>query len=117
MIDILLIMDCVFCNIVSGKIPAVKLYEDDDVIAFPDANPKAPVHILIIPKKHIQSLNQISENELFLLGKMIHGAQKVARDQGIFDSGYRLLINTGKEGGQVIQHLHLHLLGGRQLRG
>ena len=108
-------MDCVFCNIATGIIPSQFLYEDDEVLAFPDLHPQAPVHILIIPRKHIQSLNHLSDAEMSLFTRMIRAAQQVAKDKGIFDKGYKLVINTGKEGGQVIQHLHLHLLGGRHL--
>ena len=109
-------MDCVFCNIASGKIPSTILYRDEEVIAFPDANPRAPVHILIIPINHIQSLNQVEDDRLQILSQMIKAAKIVAKNKGIYETGYRLIINTGKEGGQVIQHLHLHLLGGRTLR-
>lgn len=108
-------MDCVFCKIATGVIPSQFLYEDDEVLAFPDLHPQAPVHILIIPRKHIQSLNHLSDAEMSLFTHMIKAAQQVAKDKGIFDKGYKLVINTGKEGGQVIQHFHLHLLGGRRL--
>ena len=110
-------MDCVFCNIAAGKIPSDLVYRDDEVVAFPDIHPQAPTHIILIPKKHIQSLNQVGDDDSMLLLHMIKAAKQIAREKGIYDSGYRLLINTGKEGGQVIQHLHLHLLGGRQLKG
>jgi histidine triad (HIT) family protein len=110
-------MDCVFCKIVSGVIPSQFLYEDNEVLAFPDLHPQAPVHVLIVPKKHIQSLNQLADDEMPIFIHMIKVARQVAKDKGIFDKGYKLVINTGKEGGQVIQHLHLHLLGGRNLEG
>ena len=110
-------MDCVFCKIASGVIPSQFLYEDNEVLAFPDLHPQAPVHVLIIPRKHIQSLNHLSDAEMPLFIHMIKATRQVAKDMGIFDKGYKLVINTGKEGGQVIQHLHLHLLGGRQLEG
>jgi len=110
-------MDCVFCKIASGELPSPFLYQDKEVVAFPDLHPQAPVHVIIIPQKHIQSLNQLADDEMPLLFHMIKAAQQVAKDKGIFDKGYKLVINTGKEGGQVIQHLHLHLLGGRYLEG
>ncbi len=108
-------MDCVFCNIASGKIPSQMLYQDENVVAFPDLHPQAPVHVLIVPRKHIQSLNQVTDAETPVIIQMIRAAQHVAKEKGIYDKGYKLVINTGKEGGQVIQHLHMHLLGGRHL--
>ncbi len=108
-------MDCVFCKIASGVIPSQFLYEDKEVVAFADLHPQAPVHVLVIPRKHIQSLNHLTDAEMPLLIHMIRAAQQVAKDKGIYDKGYKLVINTGKEGGQVIQHLHLHILGGRHL--
>ena len=107
--------DCVFCQIVAGKIPARLLYQDDEVIAFPDINPAAPIHLLIVPKRHIPSLAHLSEDETPLVGHMIKIANQLAREEGIADSGYRLVINTGKDGGQVVPHLHMHLLGSRRL--
>jgi histidine triad (HIT) family protein len=108
-------MDCVFCNIAAGKIPSEIVYRDEDIVAFPDIHPKAPVHIIIIPKKHVESLNQVED--MGLVAKMIIAAQKIAKDKGIYDRGYQLVINTGKEGGQVVQHLHMHLVGGKMLKG
>ncbi len=108
-------MDCVFCQIATGKIPGEFLYQDEEVIAFPDINPAAPIHLLIIPKKHIPSLAYISEAEIPLVGKMIKIANQLARERGLAEKGYRLVINCGKQGGQVVPHLHLHLLGGRNL--
>ncbi|MBN1367854.1 MAG: histidine triad nucleotide-binding protein [Dehalococcoidales bacterium] len=110
-------MDCIFCKIATGEIPSKFLYEDENVVAFADLHPQAPVHVLIIPRKHIQSLNHLSDAEMPLLNHMVKAAQQVAKDKGIYDRGYKLVINTGKEGGQVIQHFHLHLLGGRNLDG
>ena len=110
-------MDCVFCNIVSGKIPSNLIYQDQELVAFPDIHPQAPTHIIIIPKNHIQSLNQIADNQMHMVTNMIIVAKQLAKDSGIYQSGYRLLINTGKEGGQVVQHLHMHLIGGKQLNG
>ena len=103
--------DCVFCKIASGAIPTTVLFQNDDVMAFPDAHPKAPIHVLVIPKKHVQSLNQVTD--VSIVCNMIDAAKQVAKDKGIYEKGYKLVINTGKEGGQVIQHLHLHLIGGK----
>ncbi len=110
-------MDCVFCQIVDGKIPGDILYQDEEVLAFRDINPRAPVHLLIIPKKHIASLTQLTEKEMPLMGRMIGVARQLSKREGISESGFRLVINCGKEGGQLVPHLHLHLLGGRQLSG
>ena len=110
-------MDCIFCQIVAGKIPSEILYQDEEVIAFRDINPQAPVHILIIPKKHIPSLAEISEAETPLMGHMVSIANKLAKKEGVSQSGYRLVINCGKEGGQLVHHLHMHLLGKRYLSG
>ena len=106
--------DCVFCQIVAGKIPTRLLYQDDEVIAFPDINPAAPIHLLIVTKRHIPSLAHLSEDETPLVGHMIKIANQLAREEGIADRGYRLVINTGKDGGQVVPHLHMHLLGNRR---
>ena len=107
--------DCVFCKIVAGEIPADILYQGDEVIAFRDINPLAPTHLLIIPKKHIPSLGHLSEAELSLIGDMVNTANQLAKGEGIAESGYRLVINCGRQGGQLVPHLHMHLLGGRQL--
>ena len=107
--------DCVFCKIVAGEIPADILYQGDEVIAFRDINPLAPTHLLIIPKKHIPSLGHLSEAELSLIGDMVNAANQLAKREGIAESGYRLVINCGKQGGQLVPHIHMHLLGGRQL--
>ena len=108
-------MGCIFCQIVSKKIPSDILYQDEGVLAFRDINPQAPVHLLIIPKIHIASLVELTEQEIPLMGRMVSVASKLAEREGISESGYRLVINCGKEGGQLVSHLHLHLLGGRQL--
>jgi histidine triad (HIT) family protein len=110
-------VDCVFCQIVDGKIPGDIVYQDEEVLAFRDINPRAPVHLLIIPKKHFASLNQLTEKEMLLMGRMIGVARQLAEREGVSESGYRLVVNCGEEGGQLVLHLHLHLLGGRQLRG
>ncbi len=108
-------MGCIFCQIVAGEIPADILYQDEGVIAFRDINPLAPTHLLIIPKKHISSLAHISEAGPSLIGDMVNTANQLAKREGISEGGYRLVINCGKQGGQLVPHLHMHLLGGRQL--
>ena len=108
-------MDCTFCQIVAGKIPSDIVYQDEDVIAFRDINPQAPVHLLIIPKRHIPSLAHLSKTESLLIGRMVNTANQLARREGISETGYRLVVNCGEEGGQLVPHLHLHLLGGRKL--
>ena len=108
--------DCVFCKIISGEIPTDILHRDDSVIAFRDIHPMAPTHLLVIPIKHIPSLTELSEPEFPLIGNMVKIANQLAKKEGIAESGYRLVINCGKQGGQLVPHLHMHLLGGRQLR-
>ena len=108
-------MDCIFCKIVAGEIPTDILYQDDDIIAFRDIHPQAPTHLLIIPRKHIPSLVQLTQEELPLMGRIIGVANQLARQGGVSEHGYRLVINCGQEGGQLVPHLHLHLLGGRKL--
>ena len=110
--------ECIFCKIINKEIPADIVYEDDDLIAFKDINPKAPVHILIVPKKHIPTFNDISDDDLSngLYNKIVKAVQKIAKDFNVADSGYRVLVNVNKEGGQVIYHLHVHLLGGKLFR-
>ena len=108
-------MDCVFCQIVAGKIPSDILYQDEEVIAFRDINPRTSTHLLIIPKNHIPSLAHLSEAETPLIGHMTKVANQLAREEGISESGYRLVINCGEQGGQIVPHLHMHLIGGRKL--
>jgi histidine triad (HIT) family protein len=107
--------ECIFCRIADGNMKANILYQDDEIVAFPDINPVAPVHILIISRKHISTLAEMSEEDTYLIGAMAKVANRLARDKGIAEKGYRLVINSGTEGGQVIDHLHLHLIGGRLL--
>ena len=104
---------CLFCNIVSGEIPADTVFENDSIIAFRDINPQAPVHILIIPKLHISTLNDLREDHGGLMGELILKAKDIAKDEGIADAGYRTGFNCNKAGGQTVYHIHLHLLGGR----
>ncbi|MCJ7768995.1 MAG: histidine triad nucleotide-binding protein [Dehalococcoidales bacterium] len=106
-----------FCNIVSGKIPSDIVYQDEKVIAFRDINPQSPVHMLIIPREHFTSITDITEKEIPLMGYMVSIANRLARDEGISGTGYRLVVNCGKQGGQLVPHLHLHVMGGRQLSG
>lgn len=108
-------MDCVFCRIVAGEIPADILYQDEELIAFRDIKPVAPTHLLIIPRKHIPSLAHLPDAETPLIGHMAKIANQLAKEEGIFESGYRLAISCGEQGGQEVPHLHMHLIGGRQL--
>ena len=105
--------DCIFCKIINKEIPADIVYENEHVIAFKDINPKAPVHILVVPKKHIATFNDISPEDTELLGKIAEAVQQIAKDFNVAESGYRVLVNVNKEGGQVIFHLHVHILGGK----
>ena len=107
-------MDCLFCKIAAGTIPVTRLYENDDVVAFADIHPQAPVHILVIPKKHLASLAQATPEDTGLIGGLVAAAGEVAKLQGL-DGGYRLVVNTGPDGGQTVGHLHVHLLGGRAM--
>jgi len=107
--------DCVFCKIAKHDLPASVRFEDDEMIAFDDINPAAPIHVLIIPKIHIPSLTAVGENDQLLLGKLLYRAKLLAEELNIADPGYRVSINVGKWGGQIVSHLHLHLLGGAPL--
>jgi len=108
--------DCIFCKIVQGEIPCGKVYEDHQVLAFDDIQPMAPVHVVIIPKKHIATLMDLDDNSINVTGDLMSAAQKVARIKNISDRGFRTVINCNAEGGQVVFHLHMHLLGGRKLQ-
>jgi len=108
-------VNCVFCKIAAGEIPGEILYQDEEVIAFRDIEPLAPVHLLIIPRRHIPSLTHLSDTDAPLIGHMVIIANQLARDEGIDGSGYRLVINCGEHGGQIVPHLHMHLLGGKRL--
>lgn len=107
--------DCIFCKIASKKISADVVYEDEDIVAFRDLHPIAPVHILMIPKKHISSIADISDEDALLMGKLIVAAKKIADELKISVNGYKLLFRVGKHGGQEVEHIHLHLLGGARL--
>jgi histidine triad (HIT) family protein len=104
---------CLFCRIVNGEIPARKAYEDDDVVAFHDVNPQAPVHILIIPRRHIASLDDLTPADAGSVGNVIVKATKIARDLHLEEDGYRLVVNMGPAAGQSVFHIHFHILGGR----
>lgn len=108
-------MDCIFCKIIEGSIPSNKVYETDTVLAFKDIQPAAPVHILIIPKKHIATMNDVSDSDDKVIAELFAAARTIAQEQGIAESGYRLINNVNSDGGQVVYHLHLHLLGGEKL--
>jgi histidine triad (HIT) family protein len=108
--------DCIFCKIVKGSIPCSKVYEDEKVLAFDDIHPMAPVHVVIIPKEHIATILDLSGDRMAVMGNMVAAAQEVARQKGIAVSGFRVVINCNEEGGQVIFHLHMHVLGGKKLQ-
>jgi histidine triad (HIT) family protein len=110
-------MDCLFCQISQHKIPTELVHEDDQTVAFKDINPKAPVHLLVVPKKHIESIADLKEEDQSLIGRMIYQAKLLAEEFGIAKDGYKLVFNCRKHGGQLIDHLHLHLLGGKSIKG
>ena len=105
--------DCIFCKIVSGELPSETLYEDERCIAFNDLSPHAPVHILVVPRVHIESLDEAAQGDESLVGHLLLTAAEIARKRGIAENGYRVVINTNSDGGQTVFHLHVHLLGGR----
>lgn len=109
-------MDCIFCKIAAGEIPSNIMYQDEDVIVFPDIKPITPTHLLVVSRKHIPSLAQMADDETPIVGKMTRVANQLARKQGIAESGYRLTINSGADSGQIVPHLHMHLMGGRALK-
>ena len=107
--------DCLFCKIIKGEIPSTKVYEDDEILAFKDVNPMAPVHILVVPKKHYNDITEITEENADIIKKIILAINKIAKEQGIADKGYRIINNCKEEAGQTVKHLHFHLLGGKKL--
>ena len=107
--------DCIFCKIAAGTIPAKLVHQDDTVVAFRDLNPQAPVHVLVIPKKHVATVNDLDAGDAALVGKMVLAAQAIAKAEAIAESGYRLVLNTNAQAGQSVFHIHLHVLGGRYL--
>lgn len=108
-------MDCIFCKIVNKEIPTEFIYEDEEIVAFSDIHPIAPVHILIIPKRHIKDMNKLEKSDAELAGRLILAAQEIARKLDIAENGYKLLFRVGQNGGQEVPHIHLHLIGGAEL--
>ncbi|MDR1251838.1 MAG: histidine triad nucleotide-binding protein [Treponema sp.] len=107
--------DCIFCKIIAGEIPCKKIYEDDEMLAFHDITPQAPVHFLLIPKKHIRNLLELEPGDIVLAGRLLNKAQELTRKLGCGEKGARFVINAKGDGGQTVDHLHIHILGGRQL--
>ena len=108
--------DCIFCKIIAGDIPSEQLFQDEHVTAFRDISPVAPTHVLIIPNKHVTSVNDLTEEDEAVVGKMFTAARMLAEQDEIAETGYRLIVNTGPHGNQVVYHLHLHLIGGQKMR-
>ena len=108
-------IDCLLCKIREGEIPADIIYQDDDVMAFNDVNPQAPTHLLIIPKKHISTVNDVKQDDELMMGKLFSAAKKIAAEKGVSDDGYRLVVNTNPQAGQTVFHIHMHLLAGRNM--
>ena len=108
--------DCLFCKIIAGKLPSDRVYEDEQVVVFKDIHPKAPVHLLVVPRVHFASLNELAPEHDALMAHMLHLLPQLARQQGL-DNGFRTIINTGPGGGQEVPHLHIHILGGGRLPG
>lgn len=107
--------DCIFCKIIKREIPSSIVYEDSEIIAFRDVNPQAPVHILVIPKKHISALINLKEEDELLIGKIYTVINKIVKQEGIDERGFRVIVNCGEDGGQEVKHLHFHILGGKKL--
>lgn len=107
--------DCIFCKIAAKEIPVQPIYEDEQLIAFPDINPAAPVHVLIIPKKHIANILEIESQDQLLMGQMLSAIKRIAEQVGLADEGFRVVMNTKENGGQTVHHLHCHILGGRAM--
>ncbi len=107
--------DCIFCKIAAGEIPATKVYDDGEVLAFRDINPEAPVHLLVIPRRHIATLNDLTAADVALIGRLYLAAKQVATELGVAENGYRTVINCNRDAGQIVFHVHMHLLAGREL--
>jgi histidine triad (HIT) family protein len=105
--------ECLFCRIVSGEVPSDRVYEDDEILAFKDINPQAPIHVLLIPKKHMPTVLDMGEEDMRLVGRLFKVAGDIAREMGIAESGFRLVVNCNRDAGQAVFHFHVHLLGGR----
>ncbi len=108
-------MDCIFCKIINKEIPAEIVYEDEEILGFKDISPAAPVHILVIPKKHISALTELTQEDEKVIGKIYTVINKIAKEQGILEKGYRVIVNCGEDGCQEVKHIHFHLLGGKKL--
>ena len=108
-------MDCIFCKIINKEIPSNIVYEDEEILAFKDIAPQAPIHIVVIPKKHIEKITQIQKEDEALIGKIYSVINQIAKEQGIAEEGFRVIINCGENGGQEVKHIHFHLLGGTKL--
>ena len=108
-------MDCLFCRVANGELPTEIIYENDELLAFRDINPQAPTHVLVIPKRHMDSINHATPDDAELLGRMVLAAKEIATQEGLHDAGYRLVFNINNHGGQTVYHIHLHVLGGRQM--
>jgi len=107
--------DCIFCKIINREIPSEIVYEDEEIIAFRDVNPLAPVHVLVIPKKHISSLNELTVEDEKIVGRIYTVINEIANKEGIAEKGFRVVVNCGEDGGQAVKHLHFHILGGKKL--
>lgn len=107
--------DCIFCKIIKGEIPSNKVYEDDEVLAFKDVNPQMPIHILVVPKKHIESIVDLNDEDEMLVGKIFTAIRKIANELGIDKSGFRVISNCGEDAGQTVRHLHFHILAGEEM--
>lgn len=107
--------DCIFCKIIKGEIPSTKVYENEEILAFKDINPVAPIHILVIPKKHIESVVHLQKEDEAIVGKIYGVINKIAEEQGFKDDGFRVIVNCGENGGQEVKHLHFHILAGKKL--
>jgi len=108
--------DCLFCKIVAGAVPSVKIHEDDEILAFKDIAPKAPVHFLVIPKRHISNIMELGPEDSALMGRLVFKAQQIAQEQGCAERGARFVINCKSDGGQTIDHVHIHVMGGRAMK-
>ncbi|MBE5819933.1 MAG: histidine triad nucleotide-binding protein [Clostridiales bacterium] len=107
--------NCIFCKIINKEIPSTIVFEDDEILAFRDINPVAPVHVLVIPKKHISKLTELEENDEVIIGKIYKKINEIAKTEKIFEKGFRVIVNCGEDGGQEVGHLHFHLIGGKKL--
>lgn len=109
--------ECLFCKIVDRELPSDIVFEDDELLAFRDINPQAPMHMLLVPKRHIPTINDLADGDAALVGRLVLRARTLAEDEGLAEPGYRLILNCNRDGGQTVYHLHLHLMGGRAMKG